>query len=77
MATLPPTTRRTMQSQLIAFTTAFVMWVGSFVLLWMLCRFIVGDPIFSLLMAGLGLATVSPLLGVMSSPPGAPGHGQG
>lgn len=70
MATLPPVTRRNGRSQALFFATASIIWIGSFVMLWMLFRFAVGDPMVSLVMAGLGLATLSPLLGVMSSPGG-------
>jgi len=76
MASIPPRLHRNMHSHALAVVTGLALWIGSFILLWMLSRYIVEDPLMSLTMAGLGLATLSPLLGVISSPPGG-AHGQG
>ena len=76
MASLPPDMHRHGYSHAVAVMTGLTLWIGSFVLLWMLSRYLIGDLLMSLVVAGLGLATLSPMFGVMSSPPGG-SHGNG
>jgi hypothetical protein len=50
--------------------TGLAAWIGSFLILWMLARFVSDDWIISLLLAGMALVTLSPLLGVLTRPRG-------
>lgn len=76
MASILPPMQRNMHSHALAVATGLVLWIGSFVLLWMISRYLIDDMLMSLVVAGLGLATLSPMFGVMSSPPGG-SHGNG
>jgi len=68
MAALPPKAAPRARSQVMAGFGMLAAWAGTFLLLWMMCRYAIADQTVCVVVAGLGLVTFAPLLGKLSDP---------
>jgi hypothetical protein len=57
-----------------AAASAVAVWAATFLILWMVCRYLTEDLMVSVVLSGVALVTLSPLLGVLTRPASSDGR---